>query len=346
LPGAGAAYAAGGLPCARPALPTPLVVEPGQDVRLAGTDVCAVVTRTNQGVAVYGEIAPAGTRQVRGYFFFAEDGEVAVGKAGAGGTEYLFVKSQPPLPHRSPAPGSSQGAIVLQLGEVLRVDGTALVLAAGRNPGGEASLAVVLMPGTSVLNGSYEAGISEHEVVVLRWNSGKPTEVLVRAEPGSSTTTTSFPTTTTSTSTSSSSIAGPSDIGKSATLDGVRVKLVAIANGTEPATVYDAVPSSEAFNTATLEVTDAGKVTYDATSNGSTAIVGSDGKTYWPDIDYAVAGCGDFSSGGGTSLIELAPGQSETGCVHFIVPASVEVRAVAFSPEAVWQAGQYIVWKT
>ena len=65
--------------------------------------------------------------------------------------------------------------------------------------------------------------------------------------------------------TTAHSTASMSDVGKSVSLDGVRVKLLAAAEGAQPATIYDTVPAAEAFDTVRLEITNTGKVPYDAT---------------------------------------------------------------------------------
>lgn len=332
--------------------------QPGQDVHVAGTGLWAVVKSTNQGVAVFGYAVPSGSRYAAPCFFVATDKGVAVGRSRgkAEAARYLFSHSQPPLVGVShPPAGHASGIVTLRLGGELRVAGTSLVLAAGRDPQGKASLAVVLMPGSSPVPASYEGGINASEVMVLRLHGNRFSPVFSVAEPGQAappasgtgpTTTSSRPTTTasrppTSTTTSTSQGGG---IGSSAVLDGVKVKLVSVSNKVAPATVYDTLPAGQQFDTAHLEVANAGSSEYVASSDGSSAMVGTDGKLYWPDTDFKAACCTDFWANSASGQIDLKPGTSASGCVHWRVPSGVGVKYVYYSPGAGWTKGDFITW--
>ena len=344
-----------------PAMASPAArvpVKPGQDVHAAGTGLWAVVKSTNEGIAVFGYAVPSGSRYAAPYFFVATDKGVAVGRSGgkAEAARYLFSRSQPALvgvPH--PPAGHASGIVTLRLGGELRVAGTSLVLAAGRDPQGKASLAVVLMPGSSPVPASYEGGINAREVMVLRLHGTRFSPVFSVAEPHGATpptgttptTATSRPTTTTSRPPTSTTTTSPSQrgtVGSSATLDGVKVKLVSVSNKVAPATVYDTLPAGQQFDTAHLEVTSAGSSEYVASSDGSTAMVGTDGKLYWPDTDFKAAGCTDFWANSASGQIDLKPGTAASGCVHWRVPSGVGVKYVYYSPDAGWTKGDFITW--
>ena len=338
---------------------TRVPAKPGQDVHVAGTGLWAVVKSTKEGIAVFGYAVPSGSRYAAPYFFVATDGGVAVGRSGGKtkAARYLFTRSQPPLAGVSHGPaGHASGIVTLRLGGELRVAGTSLVLAAGRDPQGKASLAVVLMPGSSPVPASYEGGINDREVMVLRLHGTRFSPVFSVAEPHGApppatgttpTTASSRPTTTTSrppTSTTTTIASQGGTIGSSATLDGVKVKLVSVSNNVAPATVYDTLPAGQQFDTAKLEVTNAGPSEYVASSDGSTAMVGTDGKLYWPDTDFKAAGCTDFWANSASGQIDLQPETSAGGCVHWRVPSGVGVKYVYYSPDAGWTKGDFITW--
>ncbi len=325
-----------------------VAVKPGQDVHVGGTGLWAVVRSTNQGIAVFGYDVPSGSRYAAPYFFVATDRGVAVGRSG-GNTEaarYLFSRSQPPFAGVShPPAGHASGIVTLSLGRELRVAGTSLVLAAGRDPQGRAALAVVLMPGPSPVPASYEVGVSAREAIVLRLHGNRFSPVFSVAEPreatpraGGTTTTTSRPPTSTRTAPPGGSIGSP------ATLDGVTVKLLSVSDNVAPATVYDTPPAGQQFDTAKLEVTDVRSSEYVASSDGSTAIIGTDGKLYWPDTDFKAAGCTDFWANGASGQIDLKPGASASGCVHWRVPSGVGVKYLYYSPDAGWAHGDFVTW--
>jgi hypothetical protein len=334
-----------------PAMASPasrVPVKPGQDVHVGGTGLWAVVESTNEGIAAFGYDVPSGSRYAAPYFFVATDRGVAVGRSG-GKTEaarYLFTRSQPPLAGVShPPAGHASGIVSLRLGGELRVAGTSLVLAAGRDPQGQAALAVVLMPGSSPVPASYEVGISAREVIVLRLHGNRFSPVFRVAEPreapppatGTTTTTSRPPTSTTV-------VSRGGTIGSSATLDGVKVKLLSVSDNVAPATVYDTLPAGQQFDTAKLEVTNVGSSEYVASSDGSTAIIGTDGKLYWPDTDFKAAGCTDFWANGASGQIDLKPGASASGCVHWRVPSGVGAKYLYYSPDAGWAHGDFITW--
>ncbi len=320
------------------------VVHPGQSVHLAGTDIYGEVKDTNQGVGVYGELFPPGAKRATGYFFVAQDGGLAVGKLVGGAPHYVFTHAQPAV-HLALAPaGSGSGVVTVRLGWVGRVGGTALVLTAGPDKAGHPALVADLGSGGAPANGTYLVGITERGVAVGHWQGGSA-KLVYQVIDKAAGTPAETPTTTAS---STSPTKGKTPVGKlgtSLTINGIRATLVAVSNNARPRTVYDTLPSSsEIFDTATVKLTNLTSSHLVGASNAEIAMVGTDNKTYTPDIDYAVAGCEDFGSGGATGTLDIPPGSSETGCVHFVVPAGVKVALIGFSPGAQWVAGGYVAW--
>jgi hypothetical protein len=322
------------------------VLHPGQYVQLAGTDVYAVVTDSHQGVALWGQIVPPGSRRGEGYFFVAQESRVAVGKwaTGGGGGVYIFEEPQPPGAPPSTRAHHAAGGFTMSPGQEMRVDGTSLVLSAGHDARGNPSLVSLLMPGHAPLPGSYEVAISEAEVGASRWERGKPVPVFSRSEPASLRTSATTSTTTTTATPPTPPRHGHDGIGSSATLDELKVKLVSVQDNASPLSPQESAPGGETLDTVTHRVTNLGPQPFQANANGATATVGSDGRTYSPDIGYAAAGCTGFGSGATAWSIDLPPGASETGCVSFVVPDGVAIKLVEFSPGANWAPGGYISW--
>jgi hypothetical protein len=163
------------------------VLHPGQYAQLAGTDIYAVVTDARQGIALWGQIVPPGSRSGAGYFFVAQESRVAAGKwaVGGGGGVFVFERQQPAGTPPSSRAHHASGGFTISPGQEMRVDGTSLVLRAARDPQGDPYLASLLMPGRTPLDASYEPTISGGEVAVLRWEAGQPVPVFARSEPAS-----------------------------------------------------------------------------------------------------------------------------------------------------------------
>lgn len=325
------------------------IIAPGQSVHLAGTDLYAEVENTKRGVALYGERFPKGAKVATGYFFVAQDSGVAVGERAGDAVRYVFERAQPSV-HVSLAPSANaSGVVTVRSGWSAGIGGTALRLEAGPDKSGEPALVSVLGSGSAPVTGSYLVGITDHGVAVGRWRGSSATlvyQVANRARPLAS----PAPSTTKPSTTSTTKPATPSKtkigaLGTTLSIDGIQATLVAVANDAKPRTIYDRLPSdSEVFDTATVRLTNRSRAHFVGASNAAIVIVGSDNKTYMPDIEYGVAGCGDFGSGGATGTFDIPPGATQTGCVHVIVPAGVKVALVGFSPGGDWVSGGYVAW--
>ena len=148
---------------------------------------------------------------------------------------------------------------------------------------------------------------------------------------------------TTTTSGGTSSAVGA--LGQGLVIDGIRATLLGTSDNAQPRTVYDNLPqSSEMFDTATIRLTNLSTSDFTGSSSASVIIVGTNHKTYMADMDYSVANCNDFGSGGAAGAIDLPAGATQVGCVHFIVPVGANVAMVGFSPYGQWSAGDYVAW--
>lgn len=323
------------------------IVQVGQSIHLAGTDIYAKVEQTNRGVALYGERFPKGAKAPMGYFYVAQDAGVAVGELVGRSPRYVFTRAQPAVHLALAASGSARGIVTVHSGWIGRIGGTALTLDAGPDKSGNPALVSVLGSGSAPVEGSYLVGITDRGVAVGRWR-GRSATLVYQAANRASSSAPSAPTTTAPTTTTKPATQGKTQVGSLGTtlsIEGIQATLVSVSNNAKPRTIYDALPSSsEVFATATVRLTNHTSADFVGASNAEIAIVGSDNKTYSPDIDYAVAGCEDFGSGGATGTFDIPPGATQTGCIHVIVPAGVKIALVGFSPGAHWVSGGYVAW--
>lgn len=328
----------------RPSATSEPIVHVGQSIHLAGTDIFAKVEQTNRGVALYGERFPKGANAPMGYFYVAQDAGVAVGKYVGSSPRYVFTRAQPATHLALAASGSARGIVTVHSGWIGRIGGTALTLDAGPDKSGNPALVSVLGSGSVPVEESYLVGITDRGVAVGRWSGRSATLVYQAANRASS----SAPSSTAATTTTKPATQGKTQVGSLGTtlsIEDIQATLVSVSNNAKPRTVYDTLPSaSEVFDTATVRLANRTSADFVGASNAEIAIVGSDNKTYTPDIDYAVAGCEDFGSGGATGTFDIPPGATQTGCIHVIVPVGVKIALVGFSPGAHWVSGGYIAW--
>ncbi|HLI16224.1 MAG TPA: hypothetical protein VKV23_09270 [Acidimicrobiales bacterium] len=305
------------------------VVQPGQTVQLVGSDVDAVVSDTSRGLAVYGELVGPNEASIGQYDAVLQDSGVAVAGYLGGRWRYVYEHAQPRHRVAGNAGRSGRGTVSVRLGETVRVAGSDIVIAAGRNREGEASLvAVVTGAGGAPLPGSYGIGISARRVAVL-WLGGRtPTVAFERRE--------AWIANPAKPSKHPSGTRAPGALGRTITVydthhEPMAATLVRVADSAQPATSYDAPPPGYAFVTATLRLRNEASITVSGDADADVVIIGSDGKAYAPDQTRRVAGCQDFWDGFVTGGFSIGPGKSATGCLHFEVPQGVRIARVYFS---------------
>ena len=359
-PGSWGASVEGAGPHVAKAMP---VVRTGQEVHLARTDLWAYVVQTKQGVALYAGRSKSTGWPPAGYFFVAQDSGLAVGHFVSGHPRFVFVRVQPNVAHPKAPSRHGTGTLTVGLGWRGMVAGTSLVLVAGPDASGEPSLVGTVAGRNGPYRSTYLVGVTDRGVAVGKW-LGTRAELIYRANnpapaplghhkkptPTTAPPTTAPPTTsgagagaTTTTSGGTSSAVGA--LGQGLVIDGIRATLLGTSDNAQPRTVYDNLPqSSEMFDTATIRLTNLSTSDFTGSSSASVIIVGTNHKTYMADMDYSVANCNDFGSGGAAGAIDLPAGATQVGCVHFIVPVGANVAMVGFSPYGQWSAGDYVAW--
>ena len=165
-----------------------LTLQPGQQVHVAGTQIYCGVFAKSMGVMVNCTIVKPGTQTPIGYIVGITDQLVGVNRVVNGSTPTVFIHLQPrlDLPPTGPARAGS-GLVTMRLGDAARIAGSHVILFAGEDPQGRPALASAIVtdgnPSGSAADGSYTTGISDREVVILRWQGSKPTIVFRRPQP-------------------------------------------------------------------------------------------------------------------------------------------------------------------
>jgi hypothetical protein len=163
---------------------------------------------------------------------------------------------------------------------------------------------------TDMNNGSSTgSGTSLHSVDKAGTLSGS-------ASGGDNAGTLSSPTTTTT---------APYTVGDTITLDSLAVKLDSVIDPATGADEYNTPNAGDKFVAVDFTITNNGSQTYSDDANTDVSVIGSDTQDYSPDFDN-VSECTNFNDGS----YDLAPGDTESGCVVFQLPQSVSVSKVQF----------------